>query len=148
MKKKVLFVCLHNSARSQMAEGILRHLYGEKYEAYSAGSTPTRLHPLAKEAMAEAGIDISRQEAKGLETLASITFDLAVTVCGSDATCPFIPNTKATMHKEFDDPSSSNDMKMFRRVRDEIAAWVRDTFRDPAGLQPPGELPAIVIREE
>jgi arsenate reductase (thioredoxin) len=80
-KKRVLFLCTHNSARSQMAEGLLRSLRGDLYEVYSAGISPTALDPDAIGAMAEIGIDISRQRSKSLEEIAAIKFDLAVTVC-------------------------------------------------------------------
>ncbi|MCJ7425026.1 arsenate reductase ArsC, partial [Candidatus Bathyarchaeota archaeon] len=82
-KMKVLFLCEHNSARSQMAEGLLRHLYGEKYEVFSAGSNPTRVHPLTIKVMAEIGIDISKQTSKSIEEFRNKEIDLVVSVCRS-----------------------------------------------------------------
>lgn len=134
MKKRILFVCVHNSARSQMAEAILRDLYGERYEAFSAGTAPTSIHPLAAMVMAEKGIDISRQHAKGLDELKDMHFDLAVTVCGPASSCPFVPGAGAVVHKEFQDPSASPDISTFRSVRDEIFGWIKEAFRDPDHL--------------
>lgn len=133
-KKKIIFVCVHNSSRSQMSEGILRHLYGESYEAYSAGTQPTVLHPLAYKAMEEIGIDISSHRSKGLEAYTGMEFDLAVTVCGPLAVCPFIPGAKETIHREFDDPAQTDDIETFRRVRDEIYDWIKDAFKNPDEL--------------
>jgi arsenate reductase len=133
-KKRILFVCVHNSARSQMAEGILRSLYGENYEGYSAGTAPTSVNPLAVEAMAEIGIDISHQYAKGLGELKDMQFDLAVTVCGPASSCPFVPGVRAVVHREFHDPAASSDISTFRKVRDEIFNWIQDAFRDPDNL--------------
>jgi len=145
MKKKVLFVCVHNSARSQMAEGILRHLYGKDYEACSAGSAPTIIHPLAVEAMGEIGIDISLQKSKGLDELKGIRFDLAVTLCGAAAPCPFVPNAVSAIHKEFDDPAGTSDMNMFRRVRDEILIWITDAFKDPDRMKEMQQTPVRLL---
>ena len=80
---KVLFLCEHNSARSQMAEGLLRHLYGEKYEVFSAGSNPTQVNPFAIKVMAEIGIDISKQYSKSIEEFRNKEIDLVVSVCRS-----------------------------------------------------------------
>ncbi len=117
-----------------MAEGILRNLYGESYEVYSAGTVPTSINPLAVEAMAEIGIDISHQYAKGLDELKDMQFDLAVTVCGPASSCPFVPGVRAVVHREFRDPAASGDISMFRKVREEIFSWIRDAFRDPDNL--------------
>ncbi len=84
-KPSVLFLCEHNSARSQMAEGLLKHLYGEKYEVFSAGATPTQVNPLAVEVMAEIGIDISQHVSKSIEEFRDKEVDLAVSVCQSSA---------------------------------------------------------------
>jgi arsenate reductase (thioredoxin) len=144
-KKKVLFVCVNNSARSQMAEGLLRHLHGDVYEVFSAGAEPTTLNPLAREAMAEIGIDISGQRSKGLDEFKDVRFDLAVTVCGPGASCPFVPNAAATVHQEFDDPAKSADMDAFRRIRDEICVWVRDAFKDPDHLPAMPQMPVGLL---
>lgn len=142
-KKKILFLCTHNSARSQMAEGFLRAIYGDRYEAYSAGVEATNVNPLAVMAMKEIGIDISNQYSKTPQEYQDIIFDLAVTVCdNAKATCPIITNlkrpTKLTkarevIHKGFDDPattvgSEEEQLKVFRRVRDEIRDWISQTL--------------------
>ena len=148
---KVLFLCTHNSARSQMAEGLLRHLYGDKYEAYSAGATPTRVHPLAVMVMAEIGIDISRQSSKSIEDFRGKDVDLVVTVCKRTLklSCPFcsspgavgmpriiretIPGAKRFVEHGFSDPSDvegseEERVAAYRRTRDEIRAWIQDYF--------------------
>src|SRR5512137_2141379 len=84
-KPKILFICTHNSARSQMAEGLLRYIYGDKYEVFSAGTNPTKVNPLAVKALAEIGIDISKQYSKGLEEFAQTEIDLAISVCESSS---------------------------------------------------------------
>ena len=90
MKKKVLFICTHNSARSQMAEGLLNHLYESGYEAYSAGTRPSIVNPFAIKAMAEIGIDISGRRSKGIDEFKDMNFDCVVTVCDhAKETCPF-----------------------------------------------------------
>lgn len=124
-KKKVLFVCVHNSARSQMAEALLRALRGDRYEAYSAGTEPTRVDPDAVRAMAEIGIDISEQRSKGLESMMDIHFDTIVTLCDAGDSCPLIPGVH--MHRAFPDPAGGG-MNAFRRVRDEIKRWIEETF--------------------
>ena len=143
-KKKVLFLCTHNSARSQMAEGLLRSVYGDRYEAYSAGVEATTVNPLAVMVMKEIGIDISGQNSKTPQEYQEIIFDLAVTVCdNAKAGCPIIITnlerpTKLTkarevIHKSFDDPatavgSEEEQLKVFRRVRDEIKDWISQTI--------------------
>jgi len=152
-KTRILFLCTHNSARSQMAEGILRNLYGEKYEVFSAGTNPTQVHPLAIKALAEIGIDISRQRSKSLEEFSDTNIDLAVTVCRSSpkTNCvlcsspsfmgrPEIVNAKLHKTKHyllhgFSDPSDvegteEEKLEAFRRTRDEIKAWIIEEFAD------------------
>src|SRR5205809_6311040 len=91
-KRRVLFLCTHNSARSQMAEGLLRHLAGDRFEAYSAGTEATRVRPLAIKAMAELGIDISRQKSKTLDRYLNEPFDRVITVCDdANESCPLFP---------------------------------------------------------
>lgn len=143
-KKKVLFLCTHNSARSQMAEGLLRAMYGHRYESYSAGIKATSVDPRAKMVMKEIGIDISLQRSKSAEEFTDTIFDLAVTVCDkAKQTCPVsitelkIPtkSTKArkVIHKSFEDPAlaagtNEEQINVFRRVRDGIKAWIIDEF--------------------
>lgn len=128
-KTRVLFLCAHNSARSQMAEGLLRALGGDRYEVESAGHMPTQVHPLAIQAMAEIGIDISKSRAKNVVEFLGQTFDVVVTLCGNDApgSCPFFPGGKKYMHVPFPDPVTG-DLEKFREVRDALRAWIEETF--------------------
>jgi len=127
---RVLFLCTHNSCRSQMAEGWARHLRAGEIEASSAGTAPTRVHPLAVRVMAEAGVDISGQRAKSATEFAGREFDVVVTLC-DDAreSCPFFP-AKKLVHRAFEDPAAATGseeevLAVFRRVRDEIRAFVQ-----------------------
>ena len=129
-KKRVLFLCTHNSARSQMAEGLLRHLAGDRYEAFSAGTEATRVRPLAIKAMAELGVDISRQESKTLDRYLGDPFDAVITVCDQAAeACPVFPGAERRLHWSFPDPSKATgteeqQLAVYRRVRDDIRAHV------------------------
>jgi arsenate reductase (thioredoxin) len=129
---RVLFLCTHNSARSQMAEGMLRAWAGDRYDAFSAGTEATEVRPLAIRAMAEIGIDISGQSSKTVQSLAGQEFDYAVTVCDDGKeSCPYFPGAKRQVHWSFEDPSAaqgSEDERLatFRRVRDQIAAQIRE----------------------
>jgi arsenate reductase len=133
MKNSVLFLCTHNSARSQMAEALLNTLNGDKYEAYSAGIMATRINPYVVKAMAEIGIDISKNRSKSIEEFRRKNFNYVVTVCdNAKEACPFFPGEKI-IHKSFDDPSQVKGseeeiMKQTRRVRDEIKEWLKTTF--------------------
>jgi arsenate reductase len=128
---RVLFLCTHNSARSQMAEGLLRARGGPRYEVFSAGTHPRSIHPLAVKVMAELGIDISEAAghyAKGIEEFANKPpMDLVVTVCDDAAEeCPFFPNARRQEHWGFPDPSAATGteeerLAVFRQVRDAIA---------------------------
>ncbi|HOV67179.1 MAG TPA: arsenate reductase ArsC [Methanoregulaceae archaeon] len=130
--KGVLFLCTHNSARSQMAEGLLRHRFPGRFEAYSAGTDPTTLDPCAVRVMAEIGIDISGQRAKSLVEVLDLPIETVVTVCDrAQETCPFFPGAKETLHVSFPDPGAvegEGRQEAFRRARDEIADWVGRTF--------------------
>jgi arsenate reductase len=131
-RRGVLFLCVHNSARSQMAEGMLRAWAGDRFEAFSAGNEATEVRPLASRAMAEIGIDISGQRSKNVAEFTGRTFDSAITVCDdAKEACPYFPGAKQQLHWRFDDPaaadgSESQQLAVFRRVRDEIGDWVRD----------------------
>lgn len=124
--KTVLFVCTHNSARSQMAEGLLNHLYGDRYRTFSAGTEKTRVRPLAVEAMKRIGIDISRHESKTVDYFGDQEFDYVITVCDrAKETCSYVPTKYERLHWFFDDPAAAegtNEEKLavFERVRDEI----------------------------
>ena len=136
MKKRIIFLCTHNSARSQMAEGLLRHYQGDKYDVYSAGTHPTAVHPLAVTVMAEIGIDISAQRSKGLDAFKDERFDLAITLCdGARAECPVLPGAARMEHHGFMDPDAfdgteSQKVEKFRMVRDEIRDWIMLYFAD------------------
>jgi arsenate reductase len=129
----VLFLCTHNSARSQMAEAFLNHLCGDKFRAESAGISPTGINAYVKRAMAEIGIDLSTQRSKRILEFQGKTFDYVVTVCDqARETCPFFPGEKQ-IHKPFPDPSSFSGaedeiLAKTRTVRDEVKAWVEETF--------------------
>jgi len=132
VKQTVLFVCTHNAGRSQMAEGYTNARYGDRYEAFSAGTEPGTLNPYVVRAMAETGIDISGHHPKDLETFAGLEMDVMVTVC-ERGRCPVFPWAKTVIHREFDDPSrltgtDEEIMDGVRRIRDEICAWIDETF--------------------
>ena len=124
--QRVLFICTHNSARSQMAEGYLRALGSGRFEAVSAGTRARGLHPLAVQAMAEEGIDISLQESKSLAQFVDDAFDVVVTVCDeANESCPYFANAKERRHWSFPDPSAAlgddeTRFAAFREVRDAI----------------------------
>jgi arsenate reductase len=127
---RVLFICTHNSARSQMAEGLLRARGGGRFAAFSAGTEATEVRPLAIRAMDEIGVDLRRQESKTLHRYLGEPFDLVVTVC-DDAreACPVFPGARRTDHWSFEDPSRATGtdeerLAVFRRVRDAIAVRV------------------------
>jgi arsenate reductase (thioredoxin) len=125
-RARVLFLCTHNSARSQMAEGLLSHLAGDRFEAHSAGTEATLVKPLAIRVMDEVGVDISGQESKTLERYRGEHFDYVITVCDdANEACPFFPGAKNRLHWSFEDParaegSEEERLAIFRRVRDEI----------------------------
>ena len=125
-KSRVLFLCTHNSARSQMAEGLLRHLAGDRFEAYSAGTEATSVRSLAIMAMEEIGIDISFQESKTFDRYLSEPFDYVITVCDeANEACPFFPGASTRLHWSVRDPSQAEGsqqerLEVFRRVRDEL----------------------------
>ncbi len=133
-KKRVLFVCTHNSARSQMAEGFLRNLYGNRYEAYSAGTDRGHVHPLAIKVMAEIGVDISAHRSKSVDKFLASEFDYVITVCDhAKETCPFFPGGKQRLHRSFEDPAAfrgpgDEGFGVFARVRDQIKHWIEQTF--------------------
>ena len=134
---KVLFLCTGNSCRSQMAEGWARALKGDFIEPYSAGVETHGLNPLAVEVMAEAGVDISAQNSKHLDTIKNIEFDAVVTVCdNARESCPFFPGAKRMLHVSFNDPpamakklaaqgaTEEEQRNCYRSVRDAIRAFV------------------------
>ena len=129
-KSRVLFLCTHNSARSQMAEGLLRHLAGDRFEAFSAGTEATRVRPLAIMAMEEIGIDISSQESKTLDRYLGEPFEYVITVCDdANEACPFFPEATTRLHWSLRDPSQARGseeerLAVFRSVRDELRSRI------------------------
>lgn len=130
---RVLFLCTGNSCRSQMAEGWAKHLKREVLDAYSAGTRPQGLNPLAVKVMREAGVDISTHASKHVGDLGGVEFDLVVTVCGdAHENCPVFPGQTRVIHVGFDDPprlaanakSEEEALDHYRRVRDEIRAFI------------------------
>ena len=134
MKKKVLFICTHNSARSQMAEGLLKSLAGDRYEVFSAGTEPGAVHPYAVRVMAEIGVDISLHRSKSVDEFAGHPIDMLITVCDhAKESCPIFPGGAQKIHQSFQDPSAltgsdENILTGFRHIRDKIRAWILDTF--------------------
>jgi arsenate reductase len=130
--QKVLFICTHNSARSQMAEGLVNHDLAGKVQAFSAGTEPSSVHPLAIAAMKEVGIDISRHRSKSIDEFAGEKFDFVITLCDQAAeSCPvFFGGTQRT-HMGFPDPSGvegteKEKLSFFRKLRDRIRKEVVD----------------------
>jgi arsenate reductase (thioredoxin) len=132
-KKTVLFLCTHNSCRSQMAEGLLNAMYPDTYKAFSAGIQKTTVNPFAIHIMKEIGIDLSKHYSKLITDFQGKEFDYVVTVCDhAKETCPFFPG-KHVVHKSFLDPSSFKGesvetLVVFRKVRDEIQTWIKKEF--------------------
>lgn len=132
-KKRVLILCTGNSARSQMAEGLLRHDAGEKFEVESAGTKASSVRPEAIAAMRELGIDISGQRSKNIDEFAGQRFNYVITVCdNARETCPIFFGAAKQLHQNFEDPpgpgvgTDEERMSIFRRVRDELRAYLRD----------------------
>ena len=129
-RRRVLFLCTHNSARSQMAEGLLRNLGGDRFESFSAGTEATHVRPLAIRAMSELGIDISSQESKTLERYLSEPFDAVITVCDqANEACPVFFGARERLHWSFPDPSKAEgdeeqQLAVYRQVRDAIRARI------------------------
>ncbi len=137
MKRRVLFLCTGNSARSQMAEAVVNGRWNERWHAYSAGTEPEGyVHPLAVRAMGEIGILMDGARSKGLEELAGMNFDLLVTVCdGAAQNCPVWPGGGERVHLGFPDPaaatgSEEDKMAVFRSVRDDILVRVESLLSE------------------
>lgn len=133
-RKKVLFLCTANAARSQMAEGLLRAKFGGRYEVFSAGTRQSRVSPYAIRVMQEIGIDISHHRSKTLDEFTGVPMDIVVTLCdNARAVCPVFPLAKQTIHHGFPDPhvgmgSEEEILAGYRRSRDEIYRWIDVTF--------------------
>jgi arsenate reductase (thioredoxin) len=130
MRRRILFLCTHNSARSQMAEGLLRFWGGDTFEVFSAGTEATFVRPLAIETMSELGIDISGQQSKTLDVYLHEPFDEVITVCDTAAeACPFFPGAVRRRHWSLEDPSKATgteqeQLAVYRRVRDELRSRI------------------------
>ena len=130
MKKKVLFLCTGNSARSQMAEGLLRHLRNNEFEVFSAGVEPKGVHPKAVQAMQKIGIDISGQKSKHIDELPDREFDHIITLCDHAAqNCPVFLGKGVRLHHSFSDPAAAvgsdhEVLEAFRKVRDELKQFI------------------------
>ena len=131
-RKRVLVLCTGNPARSQMAEGLLREMAGDRFEVKSAGVNPSRVRPEVVEAMREIGIDISSHRSKSADEFQGQEFDYIITVCdNARETCPVFPGRAERIHQSFEDPPApaaadpETTMSIFRRVRDEIRKWLR-----------------------
>ena len=136
-KERVLFLCTHNSARSQMAEGFLRAKAGDRFEVQSAGTEMTSVNPLAIRVMAERGIDINTHTSKVYDGLLQDPWDYLITVCDdAHERCPFIPGVQKRLHWSFADParapgSEAARLATFRNVRDQIEAQIIEWLRTP-----------------
>ena len=134
-KKRVLFLCTGNSCRSQMADGIINHDFGDRIDAFSAGTEPHGLNPKAVQVMAEIGIDISANSSDHLSKYDGQQFDFAITLCGdADEKCPMLIGGAKREHIGFDDPpkatgSEEEILAVYRRVRDEIRQQLGEYFR-------------------
>ncbi|MFX1309580.1 MAG: arsenate reductase ArsC [Promethearchaeota archaeon] len=131
-KRKLLFICTHNSARSQMAEGLINFFFSDEFEAFSAGTEVLFVQPQAIEVMQEIGIDISNHRSKHFREFYGVKFDLVITVCdNAKKVCPVFPGAKKMIHKSFKDPSNARGnekeiLEVFREVRDEILKWIKE----------------------
>ena len=134
-RKRVLFLCTGNSCRSQMAEGFLRHMAGDKFEVFSAGVKPTQVNPLAIKVMAEVGVDISKHRSKSAMEFLDQKFDYVITVCdNAKQTCPVFPGHYEKMHWSLEDPAEAQGneeerVAIFRRIRDEIEQRIKDWIK-------------------
>ncbi len=134
-RRRVLFLCTHNSARSQMAEGFLRTLAGDRFDVASAGTEATRVHPLAVRAMAEVGLDLRGYASKTLDEFLDQPWDYVITVCdAASERCPVFPKNTNRQHWSFPDPSKATGneeerLEVFRRVRDQIKGTLADWIK-------------------
>lgn len=141
-KKRVLILCTGNSARSQIAEGLLRHEGGEVFEVYSAGVRPSQVRPEAIQVMREIGVNISGHRSKSVDEFIGQEFDFVITVCdNAKETCPIFPGKTERIHESFEDPpapgtkSEGETLAIFRRVRDEISGWMKGFITHQSSLR-------------
>lgn len=131
-RKNILILCTGNSARSQMAEGLLKHITKSEYDVYSAGTKPSTVRPEAIKVLAEIGIDIKNNRSKSVDEFTNIKMDYVLTVCdNAKETCPYFPAKTKVIHHSFDDPPGIGEvdeetmLKIFRQVRDEIEKYLK-----------------------
>ncbi len=133
-RERVLFLCTGNSARSQMAEGLLRHVAGDQFEVFSAGTRPAGLNPNAVIAMAEIGINIAGSRSKSVDEFSDQQFEYVFTVCdNAKESCPIFPGGGQRLHQSFEDPAAApadQQLGVFRKVRDQIADRLRAFVRN------------------
>lgn len=140
MKKRILFLCTHNSCRSQIAEGLINHFFDNRFQAYSAGTSATSVHPLAIIVLKELGVDISGHRSKTMDAFDGQTFDYVITLCGSaHEQCPLYFGGVKRVHIGFEDPSlftgtQDDVLPEFRRIRDEILRVLTDFFKKENSL--------------
>jgi arsenate reductase (thioredoxin) len=141
-KKRILILCTGNSARSQMAEGLLRHDAGDRFEVFSAGTNPSYVRPEAVAAMSELGIDISGQRSKSVDEFAGQQFDYVLTVCdNARESCPLFPGKTVAIHRNFEDPAVTQGSKeervaAFRRVSEGLRKYLQEFSRNPDSIKP------------
>ncbi|MBI4237567.1 MAG: arsenate reductase ArsC [Deltaproteobacteria bacterium] len=133
-EKNVLFLCVANSARSQMAEGLAKHLFGDRMHFMSAGSNPSRVNPLAIQVMKEIGIDISGHRSKSVTEIDPEDIDLVITLCAEEV-CPIFLGKAERLHWSFNDPvslqgSEEQKLQKFREIRDQISLKIRQRFKE------------------
>ena len=133
-RQRVLFLCTGNSARSQMAEGLLRSIAGDQFEVFSAGTRPVGLNPNAVTAMSEIGINIAGSRSKSVDEFAGQRFDYVFTVCdNARESCPVFPGGGIRLHESFEDPAGTpadQQLEVFRKVRNQIAERLRRFVRE------------------
>ena len=133
-KKKILFICTGNSARSQMAEGLVNYFYNDKFKAFSGGTKPSKVNPYAIIVMGELGIDIANQRSKHFSEFYGTEIDIAMTVCdNAKKVCPVFPGAKKNIHNTFIDPAEAKGteeeiLTIFRNVRDQIHNWIKENI--------------------
>jgi arsenate reductase len=135
---RVLFLCVHNSARSQIAEGLLRARLGERAEVYSAGSDPTRVHPFALRVLQDEGIDAARHRSKSVDEFINQRFDYVITLCAEEV-CPTFPNAATRLHWELRDPaavegSTDETLEAFRQTVSELKERLAQFIRETPGI--------------
>ena len=140
-KKKVLILCTGNSARSQMAEGLLKHITKDEYEVFSAGTKPSHVRPEAIKVLAEVGIDISRNRSKSVDEFAGQKINFVLTVCdNAKEVCPYFPAKTKLIHHSFEDPAEiqgdeETRIEAFRQTRDQIRKYLENSFCEIIGKE-------------